>query len=105
MVDNLEEIVSHVLALTREHSQGVISGLSESLTVLKENQDALASQLNESSPSTVPPVYSLSDNDSDYSDYEEDEEYDDDDTEEYEDDYEDDEYIDDDDDFDYDDID
>ena len=105
MVDNLEDIVSNALALTREHSQGVITGLSASLNVLKENQDALAAQLNEPSPSTIPPVYSLSDNDEDFGEYEDEEEYYED-EEEYEEEYEDeDEFIDEDDEFDYDDID
>ena len=104
MVDNLEDIVSNALELTRVHSQGVITGLSTSLNVLKENQDALASQLNEPSPSTVPPVYSLSDTEEDFGDYSADDEYYDD-AEEYEEEYEEDDFTDEDDDFDYDDID
>ena len=79
----------------------MINGLSSSLAVLKENQEALSSQLNEPVTSAEPPVYAPEDSDFDSDDYEDDENL-------YEsDDYEEDEAEEDadDDDFDYDDID
>ena len=91
--------MSGALAVSREHTEGLISGLSSSMDILKENQEALASQLNEPVVSENPPIFSGNKIDDDDFDFGVDE---DDDTESYEDD---DDAIEDDDDFDYDDID
>ena len=102
LVDNLENIVSGALTISQEHSRGLIDGLSSSLQVLKENQDALASQLNEPATSDVAPIYAPEDKSSSSNDYEEDEDlYD---VDDYEDEEAEEEDLDDDE-FDYDDID
>lgn len=101
LVDNLENIVSGALSISQEHSKGLINGLSSSLQVLKENQDALASQLNAPTTSEEPPMYApedaalSSDDDYDDEDLYADDDYEDEEVEEEADD----------DDFDYDDID
>jgi E3 ubiquitin-protein ligase DOA10 len=100
LVDNLENIVSGALAISQEHTHGLITGLSSSLQVLKENQEALSVQLSQPEASDVPPVYTTEEAAASAEPEEE---------ELYEsDDYEEDEVVDDDaddDEFDYDDID